>query len=75
MTVTNISQGGAGITLSDVHELQIGCLLKISFNLDDRKKTPIEKKAIIRSITGNYIGCQFTDKDLYEKEIGFYLKN
>lgn len=75
MTVTDISQGGVGLTLHKIHELQIGCLLDISFNLDDRKKTLIKKKAVVRSINGNFIGCQFVDKNLYEKEIGFYLKN
>lgn len=74
MMVNDISLGGVAITVSERHDLQMGCVLNLSFNLDDRKKKLIKKKAVVRSITGNFIGCQFTDRQLYEKEIGFYLK-
>lgn len=74
MTVKDLSEGGVGILILDHHDLQIGSVLDLRFNLDDRKNTPLRKKAIVRTIKGNVIGCQFTDKDLYEKEIGFYLK-
>jgi hypothetical protein len=74
ITVNDISQGGVGITITDHHDLQIGALLDLTFHLDDRKRTLLKKKAIVRTIKGNFIGCQFTDRDLYEKEIGFYLK-
>lgn len=74
MTVSDISLGGVGITITEHHDLRVGCLLDLTFNLDDRKKTLLKKKAVVRKISGNFIGCQFVDKDLYEKEIGFYLK-
>jgi hypothetical protein len=74
MTVSDLSQGGAGLTVDERHDLQIGCLLDLTFHLDDRKRTKLRKKAVVRSIKGNFVGCQFTDKELYEKEIGFYLK-
>jgi hypothetical protein len=74
MTVKDISQGGVGMTITDSHELQIGSVLNLTFQLDDRKNTLLKKKAIVRTIKGNFIGCEFTDRDLYEKEIGFYLK-
>jgi len=74
MTISDISLGGVGMSVEEIHDLQVGCLLDITFNLDDRKKTLLKKKGVIRSINGNFIGCQFADKDLYEKEIGFYLK-
>ena len=73
MTVKDISRGGVGIEVIESHNLQVGCILEITFNLDDRKKTQIKKKTVVRSITDNFIGCQFTDEELYEKEIGFYL--
>jgi hypothetical protein len=75
MTVNDISLGGIAMTVPERHNLQIGCFVDLSFNLDDRKKTLLKKKAVVRSITGNFIGCQFTDQALYEKEIGFYLKS
>lgn len=74
MTVEDISQGGVGMTVSERHDLQIGCILILSFKLDDKKKTLLEKKAVVRTIHGNFIGCEFIDRELYEKEIGFYLK-
>lgn len=74
MTVEDISLGGVGMLVNETHELKVGCILKLTFTLDDRKKTPLKKQVIIRSIKGNFIGCEFTDKDLYEKQLGFYLK-
>lgn len=73
--MNDMSLGGISVTVPEKHDLLIGCLLDISFNLDDRKKTLIKKKAIVRTIKGNLIGCQFVDMQLYEKEIGFYLKS
>ncbi|MDW7773443.1 MAG: PilZ domain-containing protein [Desulfobulbaceae bacterium] len=74
MTVNDISLGGIAMTAPENHGLITGCQLSLSFTLDDRRKTQIQKKVIVRSVSGDFIGCQFIEKQAYEKEIGFYLK-
>jgi len=74
MTVKDISQGGVGIHVSGFHTLQVGYILSLSFNLDDRKNTPLTKEVHIQSVLNNVIGCRFAGNQLYEKELGFYLQ-
>ena len=50
-----------------------GDTLKVKFNLDNNKKTLIEKIVDMKIVIDQYIGCEFKDLALEEKELGFYL--
>lgn len=74
MTVNDISKGGVSLHVSGAHNLQIGNVLTIFFDLNDKKKTRLQKEVSIMSMNGNMVGCRFSDNQLYEKELGFYLQ-
>ncbi len=73
--IKNISQGGLGFTVSGVNTIEVGHRLQVSFQLDDKKQTSLKKEVVVQSVSGDFIGCRFTSGQIYEKEIGFYLKS
>ena len=74
MHIRNISRGGIGFTVSGRHNMGEGLRVRLAFQLNDRNQTKLRKEAIIRSVKGNYIGCQFPPNDPIEKALGFYLQ-
>ncbi len=78
LKVLNISQKGVGfnigITVSGTTAFEVGQKARIQFNLDDKKKTPINKIVIIRNIIDNFLGCEFIDHNELDKSLGFYLR-
>jgi len=74
MHVRNISRSGLGFTLSGRHNIKKGVRVILTFRLNDRNQTKLRKEAIVRSVKGNYIGCQFPPNDPIEKALGFYLQ-
>ena len=75
MHVTNISSGGLQFTTpgSHIHNIKIGDQARITFTLDDRKQTKIDKQVIVQSINGNIIGCRFAATESLEQGLRFYL--
>jgi len=72
--IRNISRSGIGFTVSGGHKMQKGQTVHLEFHDNDKHQTKLTKKARIRLIDNNYIGCQFIDQDLIEKALGFYLQ-
>jgi len=72
--IRNISRSGIGFTVSGRHNLKKGLRIILTFKLNDRKQTNLRKEAIVRSVKGNYIGCEFPPNDPVEKALGFYLQ-
>jgi hypothetical protein len=75
VTVCDLTLDGCLILASDKHALQQDEYIKLSFRLDDAKRTRIEREAVVRRIKENYIGCQFVGKPAYDPDLGFYIKN
>ncbi len=79
LSVVNISRSGLGLNIAftisadTTDMIQKGQKARIEFELDDKKKTFINKIVIIRYISGNYIGCEFEDPQELDKALGFYL--
>lgn len=48
--------------------------MKISFQLDDKKQTQIEKIAIVHHVDKDYVGAKFTESQAFERDLGFYLR-
>lgn len=72
--IQNISRSGVGFSISGKHTIQIGNLAKLNFTLDNRNATELDKQVTIKSISENYIGCEFIENQAFEKELGFYLR-
>ena len=72
--IRNLSQSGLGFTVSGIHKIQIDQSLLLEFQLNDKHQTTLTKKAHVRYIDQNYIGCQFMNQDSIEKALGFYLR-
>ena len=75
MTVVNISRCGIEFNTSESEKLKIGDLIGVEFRLDDKSRSLIRKKMIIRRKEGKQIGAEFCLPDDYDKVLGFYLFN
>lgn len=73
LTVVNVSRGGVGAQVIGFNHCRIGDELRVSFNLDDRHHSLIEKRVVVRLVKQNYIGCEFLDSTANDKALGFYL--
>lgn len=71
--ITNLSFSGACFEVRGVHDIKPGQEGSLVITLDNRKATVLFKKVIIRTVTGNSIGCEFVEDRAFEKELGFYL--
>lgn len=71
--VINLSLGGACFEVRGHHDMKIGQRGSLVFTLDNRKQTVLFKTVIIKTVTGNRIGCEFVEDRAFEKELGFYL--
>ena len=73
MIVKNISRIGIGFTTLSMHSLKKNDKIRIKFTLDDRKRSEIDKEIIVRMVNNKDISGEFTDPDLFDKTLGFYL--
>jgi hypothetical protein len=73
LTVVNVSKGGVGAQIIGYNSCRIGDELRVTFNLDDRHHSLIEKRVVVRLVKQNYIGCEFLDSTTMDKALGFYL--
>ncbi len=73
MIVTNLSRFGLEFKSSDTDKLRVGDRIGVEFRLDDKSRSLIKKKAIIRRIDGSYVGVEFCFQDEFDKVLGFYL--
>ena len=71
--VVNISKGGLGFTVSGMNTIEKDHRLEVSFELDDKRMTRLQKEVVVQSVSGDFVGCRFSSNQAYEKELGFYL--
>jgi len=72
--VVNISRSGVGFTVAGLHAVMIGQKARLHFALDNKKMTLLDKLVTIKSVKNGYIGCEFLDDRVFEKDLGFYLQ-
>jgi hypothetical protein len=72
MHINNISRSGISFTVAGKHRIEEGQELWLEFELDDKKKTLLQREAIVKSVRQDTIGCELKAQ-LEEKELGFYL--
>ncbi len=73
MTVCDLSKNGIAFKMFSHANIEKSDTLRVVFTLDNSKQTAIDKKVIVRDVRNDIVGCEFTELDLYERELGFYL--
>ncbi|MFP4476992.1 MAG: PilZ domain-containing protein [Desulfatibacillaceae bacterium] len=75
MVVRNLSMGGLGFDTTTQHFLKEGDVISIHFWLDDKHRSEIKKSAVVRVVSGNYVGAEFNAQSgQYDAALGFYLR-
>jgi hypothetical protein len=72
-TIKDLSLGGIGLDIWGSHSIAQGDELFVEFNLDNRKKSLMKCKVIVKSVHNNYVGAEFKKKSDYCPELGFFL--
>lgn len=75
MTVMDISTTGLKLKLNVERDFKIGDVLKVEFNLDDKRRTHIEKKVVVQNISDHFVGVAFAPNQPDDPALGFYLLN
>ena len=73
MRVDDISLNGIGFTTLNNNNLKKGDEIKVRFNLDDTRRSEIEKRAVVMWVNNKSAGCEFAETDEYDRLLGFYL--
>ncbi|MBU4443911.1 hypothetical protein KJ656_02360 [bacterium] len=73
MRIDSISMTGVGFTTLNRDDLRKNDRLMMKIFLDDREKSKIEKRAVVKWVQGRDIGSSFVETDKYDKILGFYL--
>jgi len=73
LLILNVSRGGIGAQVIGMNSNKVGDELRVSFTLNDRQNSLIEKRVVVRLVKQNYIGCEFLDASSHDKALGFYL--
>ncbi len=73
VAIVDLSLGGVRLEFSGAHAFKIGELGILRFVLDNRKEAVLVKQVVIKTVSNDRIGCQFTEDKDFEKELGFYL--
>jgi len=75
MLVEDVSMGGIGFNNMTPHQIELDDILELQFRLDDTKRTPLVRKVKVMIVKGHFIGTEFSEKNRFDKELGFYLKS
>jgi len=73
MTVKDLSTGGLKLQMNEKHGCTAGDVIRVEFNLDDRQRSFIKKKVIVRNIYKQTAGMEFAPTEVADKALGFYL--
>jgi hypothetical protein len=76
MTVEDISWTGIGLRTLSQHTVLVNDVLTVTFTLDDKHQTSIQKSVRARRIDNYFIGAEFIDRSAYtdtNRMLGFYL--
>ena len=73
MQIQDISRTGLRFKMIDTVVVRKGDELLVRFNLDNARQSLIQKKVVVKFVNDGFLGCEFAELVLYEKELGFYL--
>ena len=73
MRVVDISSTGVKLKLNVERQFDIGELIRVEFHLDDKRRTYIKKRVIVRNVYKNLVGTSFAPNEGDDPNLGFYL--
>ncbi len=74
MTIENISLGGIDfINLTPGNLIMKHDILEVSFHLDDKNRTFVQREAKVIASNDDSISAAFSRSQMYDKDLGFYL--
>lgn len=73
MRVVDISSTGIKLRLNVERDIPVGELLRVEFHLDDKRRTFMEKRVIVRNVKKNLVGTAFAPNEGDDPNLGFYL--
>jgi len=73
MRVVDISTTGIKLSLNVERHFDVGEMLRVEFHLDDKRRTFIEKRVIVRNVHKNLVGTSFAPNEGDDPNLGFYL--
>lgn len=73
MTVKDVSATGLKLKPNVAQNFAIGDHMQVEFHLDDRNRTLIKKRVIVRNLNVPFVGVEFEPTEAHEKALGFYL--
>lgn len=71
--IVDLSSTGLKMKLTVPRTFPIGAQLMVEFHLDDRKRTPMKKRVVVRNVSGPFVGASFHPHDMDDPALGFYL--
>ena len=72
--IRDLSMSGVRFESFMPHPISADDTLDVTFKLDKPKGKEIRKKVKVIWVDGLIVGAQFVERNLYEKDLGFYLK-
>jgi len=76
MTIADLSRTGLGFRTKARHNICVADMIQVRFTLDDVKHSEINKSAIVKQVTDNFVGAEFIDFDSFNEincALGAYL--
>jgi hypothetical protein len=73
LNVVDISNTGIKFKLTVPRRFAIGTTLRVEFQLDDRRRTFMRKRVIVRNVSGAFVGASFHPQEMDDRALGFYL--
>jgi len=67
MAVKDLSESGLKIQLNEQREFEVNDVFLVEFHLDDRHRSLIKKKVIVRNVVGKNIGAEFVREQDYDE--------
>lgn len=71
--IRDLSMGGIGFFILSPMVISEGDSLRLQFELDDARQTPLIRNAVVKFVLGDTIGASFTGT-WFDKDFAFYLK-
>jgi len=73
MTVLDISTTGLRLKVNAMPRFKVGDMLNLEFTLDDKNRSEIRKRVIVRNLRGFTIGVELDTAQAKSEPLAFYL--
>ena len=71
--IEDLSFSGIGFRTRLKHNLQIGDVIDLRFELDNSVRSEIVKRAVVKRLHDQFVGAEFCDRRAFDTELGYYL--